>query len=266
MFLATCETMEKPVNGRSDVEQVLSGESVLVFPPVIGGVDPIREEWARVIQAVDHSPYRVPELARCVLYVVPSPAAVAGVASAAATAAAAATTKPGDQGTANATSVDVQSEAAVDSELANRIAGYAAVAYYPIGRNVMEGYVSGLLVRPSHRRRGLGACLLRALLQDSVEKRQALRLRLHVRVSDDVVAAAASSSVNITGSAARVMYERVGFRFRQRKYHYYGRDVNADELTLQPIVLLPIAVRTGESKSRPQKRSRELQADEEDTV
>jgi ribosomal-protein-alanine N-acetyltransferase len=86
------------------------------------------------------------------------------------------------------------------------IVGYAGLAAMPD-----EAYVQNIAVVPDHRRRGLGARLLTALLDDA-RRRGFTKVGLEVRVDND---------------AAIALYERFGFRrvgLRRRYYQPSGTD------------------------------------------
>jgi ribosomal-protein-alanine N-acetyltransferase len=86
------------------------------------------------------------------------------------------------------------------------IVGYAGLAALPD-----EAYVQTIGVAPAHQRKGYGATLLRALLDDA-GRRGAPRVGLEVRVDN---------------AAAIAMYERFGFTpiaVRKRYYQPSGTD------------------------------------------
>ena len=88
----------------------------------------------------------------------------------------------------------------------DRIVGYAGLAQL-----ADEAYVQTIGVTPSHQRRGLGATLLQALMDDA-KRRGSVRVGLEVRVDN---------------APAIAMYERFGFHgiaVRKRYYQPSGTD------------------------------------------
>lgn len=82
-----------------------------------------------------------------------------------------------------------------------RVLGYVGISFI-----LDEGYISNVAVAPEHRRRGIGAGLVRALLE------RAERLRL----------AFVTLEVRESNLGARALYEKLGFETVGRRKNYYS--------------------------------------------
>ena len=81
--------------------------------------------------------------------------------------------------------------------VANELAGFAGLAREPRAKNRHKGAVFGMYVAPEHGRRGIGATLLRRVIETAQSQSGFEQLVL---------------TVTETNVAARTLYEKLGFR------------------------------------------------------